>query len=206
MKKFILVCAMLVLGIAVASGQTAPNTSKTDKDADKQSTPAATDYTRPDGETRRKRYFKSLFGPVALARITAGAGFGTIRNSPEEWGKSAEGFGRRFASNFGENVIRQSTMFGLDEALKLDSNFYRSKKRDLGSKVSNAFLSTFTARNSKGKRVLGVPRIAGAYVSHVVSREVWYPGRYNYKDGLKSGSISLGINVAVNLFRELIRK
>lgn len=204
MKKFILVCAMLVSGIAVASGQTAPDTTK--KEKDKQSAPASADYQRPDAETRRNRYFKSLFGPVTLARITAGAGFGTIRNSPEEWEKSAEGFGRRFASNFGENVIRQSTMFGLDEALKLDSNFYRSKKRDLGSKVSNAFLSTFTARNSKGKRVLGVPRIAGAYVSHVVSREVWYPGRYNYKDGLKSGSISLGINVAVNLFRELIRK
>jgi hypothetical protein len=166
----------------------------------------AVGYERPDPAERRKKYLNSLVGPAALARIAATSAFGTIRNRPEEWGKNAEGFGRRFASGLGENAIRQSFVFGLDEALKVDSGFYRSKKRGLRSKISNAVVSTFTARNAKGKRVVGVPRIVGAFAAPVIAREAWYPDRFTYRDGLRSGAISLGINAAVNLFRELIKK
>ncbi|MBK7705114.1 MAG: hypothetical protein IPN69_09565 [Acidobacteria bacterium] len=201
MRSFLLITALVFTLTVSAFGQTTPEP----KNPDTQS-PVASDYKRPDGETRRKNYLKSMFGPLTLARVAATSAVGTFRNSPEEWEKSGEGFGRRFASDFGKNVIRQTTQFGLDEALKLDSSFYRSKKRDLGSKVANALLSTVTARNSKGKRVVGVPRIAGAYVSNIVASETWFPKRFDYKDGLRSGTISLGINAAVNLFRELIKK
>src|SRR5687767_7277779 len=57
-------------------------------------------YVRPDASTRRKRYIKSMVGPVALARRVASAGYSTWRNSPEEWGTKWEGFGRRVASGF----------------------------------------------------------------------------------------------------------
>lgn len=163
-------------------------------------------YQRPDPAERRANYLKSIFGPTALARVAATATWGTIRNSPEEWGKKAEGFGRRFASDFGKNVIKQSTIAGLDEVLEVDSRFYRSTKRDLKSKIGNALLSTVTARKPSGKRVIGVPRIAGTYISSVVAAEAWYPKRYDYRDGLRNGTISLGVNAAVNLFRELIKK
>ncbi len=163
-------------------------------------------YQRPDPSERRNNYLKSVFGPTALARVAATATWGTIRNSPEEWGKKPEGFGRRLASDFGKNLIKQSTIAGLDEAFKVDSRFYRSKKRDLKSKVGNALLSTVTARTPSGKRVIGVPRIAGTYLSSIAAAEVWYPKRFTYKDGLRSGTISLGFTAAFNLFKELIKK
>jgi hypothetical protein len=159
-------------------------------------------YVRPSAKKRFNSYVNNTIGPVALASNAAVAGLTTLTNNPEEWEKTGEGFARRFASRMGETAIQQTTMYGLDEALKIDSKFYKSKKRDFGSKVKNAFVSTFTARNEKGKRVVGVSRITGTYASRIISREAWYPDRFNYKDGLRSGSISLGVNVAVNLFRE----
>jgi hypothetical protein len=163
-------------------------------------------YVRPDKKERQKDYFKSLFGPYALARIVVGAGISTARNSPEEWGGQWEGFGRRVASGLGKNAIKQTVIYSLDESFKLDSKFYRSRKRDFGSKFKNALISPFTARKASGKRVFGFPRIAGTYTSSIIAAEAWYPRRYNYKNGLRSGTISLGLNAAFNLFKEFIKK
>jgi hypothetical protein len=110
------------------------------------------------------------------------------------------------ASNFGKNVIKQSVQFGLDETLKLDSHYYRSQKKDFGSKFTNAVISPFTARTEGGKRVFGIPRVAGTYTAHIVAAETWYPDRFDWKDGLKSGTISLGFNAAFNLVKEFVKK
>lgn len=163
-------------------------------------------YTRPNAKKRFKRFASDTFGPFALAGNAAAAGFLTLINEPEEWGKKWEGFGRRFASNLGTNVIKNTAIFGLDEAFKLDSHFYPSEKRDVESRVANAFLSTVTARKPNGKRTVGVPRLIGTYTATIIAVEAWYPARYDWKDGVRSGSISLGVNAAFNLVQEFIWK
>jgi hypothetical protein len=163
-------------------------------------------YVRPDGKTRQKRYVSSIFGPVAVGKNVALAGFNTWRNSPEEWGPTWKGFGRRVASNFGQSIIKNSIQFGLDEALKLDSHYYRSKDKSVSARIGNALISPFTARTSNGKRTIGVPRIFGTYASSVIAREAWYPDRYTWKDGLKSGTYSLGFTAGFNLIKEFIWK
>ena len=165
-----------------------------------------TGYVRPDAAARRKRFVNSTVGPWALGRMVANAGISTWRNSPEEWGPTWEGFGRRVASSFGKNAIKQTTKFGLDEAFKLDSHFYRSKNKGVGARVRNALISPVTARDKNGKRVVGVSNLVGTYGSSIIAREVWYPDRYDWKDGVRSGTISLGFNAAFNLFKEFVWK
>lgn len=159
-------------------------------------------YVRPEAKKRLKNYVNRTIGPIALAKNAASAGFSTITNNPEEWERTGTGFARRFASKTGENAIKQTTVYVLDEVLKLDSSYYKSQKKDFGSRVKNAFVSTFTARRSNGDRTFGAPRIAGTYASHIISREVWYPERFSYKDGLRSGTYSLGFNVLTNILQE----
>ncbi|MBK8466355.1 MAG: hypothetical protein IPL32_11040 [Chloracidobacterium sp.] len=163
-------------------------------------------YARPNAEKRFKRFVNDTVGPFSWVGVAASSGFSTIRNEPEEWGKSAKGFGKRFASTLGKNVIRNTAIYGMDEALKIDSHFYRSKKRDFGSRAGNAIASTFTARTANGKRTVGVSRIVGTYAANVIAAEAWYPPRYNWKDGMKSGTISLGANSVFNLFKEFVLK
>lgn len=180
------------------SGPSAADTKSTD--------PGQANYVRPDAKTRFKRYINGMFGPVALGKNVASAGWGTWRNSPEEWGAKWDGSGRRLASSIGKGMIKNTAMYALDESLKYDSRFYRSKKKDVGSRLADALISTVTARNKKGRRVVGIPRIAGTYTAAVVAAETWYPARYNYKDGLKSGTISLGLSAAFNIFKEFVWK
>jgi hypothetical protein len=163
-------------------------------------------YVRPDAKTREKDYISSIFGPVSIAKNVALAGYNTWRNSPEEWGPTWKGFGRRVASNFGQSAIKNSVQFGLDEALTVDSKFYRSKDKSVSARIGNALISPVTARKEDGSRTIGVPRIVGTYSAAIIARETWYPDRYSWKDGLKSGTISLGFTAGMNLIKEFIWK
>lgn len=166
----------------------------------------STAYVRPDAKTRSRRYVDSVLGPFVLAGQVAGAGISTWRNSPEEWGDNWDGFGRRVASNFGRNAVKQTTIYGLDEAFKLDSNYYRGKNKSVSTRVKNALISPLTARDRNGKRVVGIPRLVGTYGSSIVAYETWYTARYDWTDGVKNGTISLGFTAAFNLFKEFVRK
>lgn len=196
MKKFGIILLFVLSAAAFVSGQS-PSPSPM---------PAVSPYVRPNAEKRFKRFVNDTVGPFAWVGIGAGAAFSTAVDRPKEWGRTANGFGRRFASNFGKSVITNTVKYGLDEALRLDSHYYRSKKRDVGSRIANAFISTFTARTPSGKRTIGVPRLVGTYTANIVANETWYPARYGWKDGVKSGTISLGINSFFNLVKEFIFK
>lgn len=208
--KRVLQAGAIFLGFSIfaiqAASQTTPSPTPSDGTDKLPVSAAQNGYTRPDAKTRFKKYVNGMFGPMALGKNVVSAGWGTWRNSPEEWGDRWEGFGRRFASGLGSSVIKHTTMYGLDEALKLDSGYYRSQKKDFGSKVTNALISPFTARTKTGKRTIGVPRLVGTYTGSIVAREVWYPARYDWKDGLKSGTVSLGMTAAFNLVKEFIWK
>lgn len=164
------------------------------------------DYVRPNAKKRFKNYLDNVAGPASLTFYAGTAGLLTLRNSPKEWGAKSDGFGRRFANVAGKSLIRNTTIYGLDEALKLDSTFYRSRDRSVMARVRNSVFSAVTARDRRGKRVIGIPRIAGGVVSSVTASSVWYPPRYDYVHGLKGGAISLGIAAGMNLFKEFVWK
>ena len=126
-------------------------------------------YARPNANKRFRRYLDSTVGPFALLGSGMATGVLTAAYEPEEWGRSAKGFGRRFASDVGRNAIQNTVSCGLDEVLELDSHFYGSAKRGTGSRVSNALLSVVTARKPNGKRTIGAPRLIGTYTANVVS-------------------------------------
>src|SRR4051794_38112173 len=148
MKKALLACALIISGPLYALAQSPASNGASSSSSPTTQTSSSTGpevYVRPDAKAREKRYIKSIFGPYSLAEDVALAGFNTWRNSPEEWGRTWEGFGRRVGSNLGKSIIRHSVQSGLDEVLKVDSYYYRSKDKSFGAKVTNALISPVTA-------------------------------------------------------------
>lgn len=219
MKTLILIAILLIAtpfsGIsqiqtpAIKDPDSVPKSGTDDNKSDPNSNTGAArsqtdDYVRPGSKTRFKRYIKSMVGPMALGVDVFRAGWSTWRNSPEEWGDHWNGFGRRVASSFGKSVISNTIEYGLDESFRLDSHYYRSKDKSIRARVGNALISPVTARDKDGSRVFGFPHVAGVYTAHVVAIKSWYPNRYTWKDGLKSGTYSLGLEAAFNLVKEFI--
>lgn len=165
-------------------------------------TPAV--FVFPTREERLKRYVKSVVGPYSLLRTGVTAGIDQWRDDPEEWGQGASGFGRRYASQFGKTAIQETVTYGLDTALHQDTGFRRSTRKGFFPRAADALLENITSRTTTGKRVISVPRFAGVYSSRIIAAEAWYPERYNYKDGLRSGTRTLATGFALNLVREFV--
>ncbi len=161
-------------------------------------------YVRPTREERRKRWLSDAFGVPALISSTFGATITQISNNPPEWRRTAGGFGKRFASSYGTNAIRNTVSYGLSEAFKLDNRFEKSGQKDFGKRLKHVFLGSYTTRTETGSRIPDFPYVAGTYAGSIIANEVWYPKRYNCQDGLRDGTISLGVRFGVNLLREFV--
>ena len=204
-------CGVLVIAVASVvgvQGQDVKEQTTAPVVVDNKATTKAitSDYVFPTKEERFKRYVKDTVGPWRLLRTAASAGIQQWQDSPEEWGQGMEGYGKRFASNFGRNVIQQSVTYGLDSALGLDTGFQRSKREGFGPRLKDALVQNMTSRTKSGKRVISVPRFAGVYTGAIVASETWYPDRYSYKDGLRHGTGTLLWGFGINVVREFLIK
>ncbi|CAN5408109.1 hypothetical protein BH10ACI2_BH10ACI2_20340 [soil metagenome] len=163
-------------------------------------------YVFPSGDKRRKRFLNDTFGLGALAGTVIGAGFEQIDNQPPEWKKTGNGFARRIASNFGRNAIEQSSLYGLSEVFGQDQEYRKCDCRGFSRRTIYALRSGFTARNRKGDTVFSPPKVVSPFVSHIASVKLWYPSRFNVRDGARQGGYSLMFNTGFNLVKEFIFK
>lgn len=191
---------------AKSSGETAKDASSRQVDSSQASAnkPTSKSYTFPTKRERFNRYVASTIGPVSLARSGISAGIDQWRDHPVEWGQGASGYGKRYASGVGRNAIQQTVTYGLDAALGLDTGFQRSKRKGFFPRVADALAENITSHTRSGSRVISVPRLGGVYAGGIISAETWYPSRYNYRDGLKSGTRSLLTGFVTNLVREFV--
>ena len=169
-----------------------------------QPSPSPQDYVFPTPGERFNRYVKDSVGPWRLLRTAASAGIAQWRDSPEEWGQGAKGYGKRFASDIGQNAIHQTVTYGLDSALGLDTGFRKSTREGFFPRLKDALVQNVTSRTRSGKKVPAVPRFVGVYTGSIVASETWYPERYTYKDGLRRGTTTLLTGFGINVLREFV--
>ena len=201
--RMVVVCAVTVVAAFGVYSQEITKDDSKPVVVDQQTT-TTQDYVFPTHRERFNRYLKSTVGPFRLAWSAGAAGIDQWRDHPEEWGQEMKGFGRRYASNLGQNAIQQTVTYGLDEAFGLDTGFKKSTREGFGNRLKDALIQNVTSRTKSGKRVVSAPRFAGAYSGAIISRETWYPERYSYKDGLRAGTGNLLTGFGINLLREFV--
>jgi hypothetical protein len=159
-------------------------------------------YTRPTEKTRLRNYFFDAFGPYPIAGAAIAAGINQADNTPPEWRQGAEGYGKRFASNFAIAGVSTTTRYALARAFREDTLYYRCACKGVFPRLSYAVISTFVSRRGDdGHRVFSLPALVAPYAGTMTAVYAWYPGRYGAKDGFRMGTYSLlgymGGNVAL---------
>lgn len=163
-------------------------------------------YVRAPAKERFEDYVKNVVGPYSLLGTAVFAGIFQYRDLPQEWENDSKGYARRFGSALGILAINETTVYALDEAFKLDSDYYKSTKKTYKGRLQDSIVNTFMARKPDGKRVFGFPRIAGNYSSAIIADTTWYPKRFGVKDGIVDGTYSIGVDVLFNIAREFLFK
>ena len=162
-------------------------------------------YTRPTQKTKLRNYFFDAFGPYPIVGAGFAAGINQADNTPPEWRQGAEGYGKRFGSDFAIAGISTTTRYALTEAFKEDTLYYRCECKGVFPRLGHAFISALTARRgADGHRVFSFPALIAPYAGTMTAVYAWYPDRYNAKDALRMGNYTLlgyvGANVALEFF------
>ena len=162
-------------------------------------------YTRPTEKTKIKNYLFDAFGPYPATGAAFAGGIGQAYNTPPEWKQGAAGYTKRFGSAFGIAATSTSTRYGLAEALREDTLYYRCECKGLFPRLHHAVISTLTARRGQdGHSVFSFPALIAPYAGSMTAVYAWYPGRYNGKDAFRMGNYTMlgyvGANVALEFF------
>jgi len=168
-------------------------------------TPAYPDlaYIRPTTETKLHSYLFDVLGPYPIAATTLAAGINQEDNTPPEWKQGVAGYSKRFGSEFGINAVTITTRYGLAQAFREDTLYYRCECRGAFPRLGHAMISTFTGRRGEnGHRAFSLAALVAPYAGTMTAVYGWYPSRYNAKDGFRMGNYSLLGYVAENVALE----
>jgi hypothetical protein len=162
-------------------------------------------YVRPTQKTKLRNYVFDAFGPYPLAGAGFAAGIGQAYNTPPEWKQGARGFGLRMGSSFGIAAVTTTTRYGLAQAFKEDTLYYRCECKGLFPRLKHALISTVTGRRGEdGHTVFSFPALIAPYAGSMTAVYAWYPGRYNGKDALRMGNYTMLGYVGGNLGLEFL--
>jgi hypothetical protein len=159
-------------------------------------------YTPPTTREKFLNYLFDSFGPYPIIGAAFVAGLDQASKRPPEWGQGAEGYGRRFGSNFGIALTTTTTHYVLAAAFREDTLYYRCECKGVLQRLGHAVISTITARRGQdGHHVFSFPGLVAPYAGTMTAALGWYPSRYSPKDGFRMGNYNLlaftGGNIAL---------
>ena len=128
-------------------------------------------YKPITGEERFRWFAVSTVGPTSL--LLAGplsAGWGTLRESPEEYGRTWKGFGQRYGMRL-TGIATSNAIEGLSGAvLREDPRYIPAPAgASFGRRTRHVFISTFAAYRPDGSRRLRTR------VSRAMSAVIFFP-------------------------------
>jgi len=191
------------LGYFVLYNSDPSNTSPTTSQSPSSIPRAAIVQNSPmNGREKFRHYLRTTYGPGSLGYTAFTAGIAQARGSVNEWGGGMEGYGKRYASSLGQKAVSRSIWQGLGFLMHEDPRYFRSNRSGIGSRTLYAASQSFISHKDSGGTRFGFTKLAGALGGGAISRQ-WYPDRYHTtEDYLIGGGVSMGWNMARNVFSE----
>jgi len=147
-------------------------------------------------------YLKSTVDPVSIAASVFSSGFNQAIDSVPEWGQGMEGYGKRFASSYGEKTVDKTIRSGLKILLREDPRFFYSERQGFGERTLHAVGEVFIAHKDSGGTRPNYSWFASMASSVYISRK-WHPEKYRTTgDYLQGAATSIVIQSAKNVFTE----
>jgi hypothetical protein len=150
----------------------------------------------------RRRYVWSTLGIDGVLHATFAGTLDQIRQSPTEWGTASAGFVKRWASDYAESAIGDSTKYAVARIFHQDPAFTPCACAGFGRRLKHAVDSPFMGRTRTGRRVLSAASLAGMLAGNVVPSATWYPDTLGTRDGLRHAATSLVSQVGVDVLKE----
>jgi hypothetical protein len=151
-----------------------------------------------------RKYVWSPLGAEGAISATLASSFEQWRDAPPEWGNGVPGYAKRWASEFAELAIIDTTKYAVARMLHQDPSFTRCECTGFGPRLHHALRSAFVARTRDGRTVLSPATVAGLAAGYIVPTSTWYPAPNGARDGLAYAGAAIAGKVGVNVLREFM--
>ena len=146
----------------------------------------------------------SIFGPTKLIVVGFEAAYDQLTNTPSEWKQGAEGFGKRYASEFGVTAVRQTLAFGLEATLHQDPRYFPSGEKGFSKRLKSVIKQTFVARRDSGSYQFAYARFGSALGAGFISN-IWQPKSTDtVGNAFSTFGVSIAGDGAYNFLQEFI--
>jgi hypothetical protein len=146
----------------------------------------------------------STFGPTKLIVVGFEAAYDQATNTPSEWKQGAEGYGKRYASQFGESASRQMFAFGLEATLHQDPRYFPSGEKGFWRRTKNALKQTLVARRDSGTDQFAYARIGSALGAAFLAN-TWQPRSTDTTgNAFSTFGVTIAGDAAYNFIQEFI--
>ena len=152
---------------------------------------------------QRVDYLYSTLGPPGLIEAFVSATLQQWREVPREWGQGGDGYVKRFASEYGEGAITDTTKLLVARILDEDPAFARCQCTGVLHRLRHAALGPVSARKPDGRTVFSLSRVAGATAGKA-STTIWYPRHQSVEDVARHVGLDLAGNVGMDILREFV--
>lgn len=153
---------------------------------------------------RIDQFVEDSFSPGAFAFVALGAAYDQKTDYPGPWPQGTDGYGRRFASNFGQRAIGNAVQLGIESLLSEDSRHVPTGKHGFLPRASATFLGSFGVRTPEGRRAIPIGQLAGAFGGGFVSR-AWHPhGEDGLRNGVNAGAITFAWYIGSSMLAEFL--
>lgn len=147
-------------------------------------------------------YLRTTYGVGSIAYTAFTAGISQANGSVNEWGGGWEGYGKRYASSFGQKAVSRSIWQGMGYLMHEDPRYFRSNRSGIWNRTFYAATQSFISHKDSGGTRFGYSKLAGAFGGGAISRQ-WYPDRYHTtSDYFTAGGVSIAWNMTRNVFNE----
>jgi hypothetical protein len=147
-------------------------------------------------------FVRSSVGPAGLATGVIKAGWGTMLNSPHEYGPHWDGFGKRYGMRLTGVVTGNAMEASLGAVWGEDPRYPRAGGQPLAERGRQIVRMTFLARNADGGTMPAYARYAAIVGSNFLSNAWRVSSEADTQHALKRIGWGFGGHMASNAFRE----
>jgi hypothetical protein len=166
--------------------------------------PSQSKLTPLSNGERREVYLRQTYLNAGsyLARAFA-AGIDQARGTPYQWGGGFGGYGRRFASRYGQFVVENSLVAAGNAGLGYEPRYDFCRCQGFWPRTRHAIARNFYTYNStENEKRPQIALYAGAYAAGAIS-STWMPGHQNpWKNGAFVALQQVGYGSAINWVSE----
>lgn len=148
-------------------------------------------------------YFKDAFDPFSFAAATADATWEQYRNDYPTWGTQADGFGKRFAAAFGDELDGNLWARAiLPSVLHQDPRYYRLGHGGFFKRTGNAIAAIARAKGDNGHWQPNYSVVSGDLIAGAVSNAYYPASERGVSLTLERGFTVVGVGAVSNFAGE----